>query len=162
MSMEWISSEGGPLILISRSSLAYWKGVNSDDYDRACAIDDYAGVISVSDSQGLVFGDEPCETAIYYSESIGVLIVRWQWAEGESSVQNIIDTLTEEDFKNSEEEIEYKSNDGSLLLFDSVLPGDEAEGLDVNLSESNYLVTTICHAPNDETSLILHRLTLKN
>lgn len=160
--MEWISSEGGPLILISRKYLADWTGIEGDDYDRACAIDDYAGVIRVSSSQGLVFGDEPCQTAIYYAENIGVLIVRWQWAESESSVQRFVKSLTAEEFKTPEEEIEYRVNNGSLLLFDSVLSGNEAEGLSVNLSESTYLVTTICYTPNDKTSLILHRLTLKN
>ncbi len=160
--MKWLSSEGGPLILIGKKSLSYWQGVDNDDYDRACSVEDYAGIITVASSQALVLGDEPCQTTIYESEDLGVLVVRWQWAESESSVQSIVEQLTNEDFKDPEEEIEYKVDDNSLLLFDSVLSGNEAKGLCVTLSGSSYLVSTICHTPNDETSLILHKFMLKD
>ena len=130
--------------------MPYWQGVDNDDYDRACSVEDYAGIITVASSQALVLGDEPCQTTIYESEDLGVLVVRWQWAESEPSVQSIVEQLTNEDFKDPEEEIEYKVDDNSLLLFDSVLSGNEAKGLCVTLSGSSYLVSTICHTPNDE------------
>jgi hypothetical protein len=159
--MEWITSEGGPLIIIGRKSLADWQGIESNEYDRACAVDDYAGVINVSTSQALVLGDEPCQTAIYHSKSLGVLIVRWQWAKSESSVQNIVECLTAEDFKKAEEETDYRVDDSSLLLFDSVSAGDGVTGMSLSLPEATYRVATICYAPDDDTSLILHRFIVK-
>lgn len=63
---------GGPLIVIPVSALASWRGcIESgvivgdasapDDYDRACAVDELAGVIAVGDNgaQALVLADEP-------------------------------------------------------------------------------------------------------
>ncbi len=160
--MRWISSEGGPLILIGKNSLLNWKGAEGGDYERACSVDDYAGIITVAGSHALILGDEPCQTAVYEAESLGLLIVRWQWAESEASVQSVVERLSIEDFKDPEEEIDYKVDDNSLLLFDSVLSGKDAEGLSVTLAGSNYLVSTICYTPNDETSLILHKFTLKD
>lgn len=93
-------------------------------------------------------GDEPCQTAVYEAESLGVLIARWQWAESEVSVQSVFEQLTIKDFKDPEEEIEYKVDDNSLLLFDSVLSGKDAEGLSVTLAGSIYLVSTICYTPH--------------
>ncbi|MGW1208054.1 Imm21 family immunity protein [Streptomyces sp. NPDC002499] len=68
----WVESMGGPLIVIPVSALAAWRGCTetgvmagdasaADDYDRACAVDDLAGVITVGENgaQALVLADEP-------------------------------------------------------------------------------------------------------
>ncbi len=159
--MEWISSEGGPLILISKKYLSDWHGIVSSDYSMACDIDNYAGTIKTSNTQALVLGDDPCQSAIYISKGLGAVIVRWQWAESENSVQKYIDYLTAEDFQDPVEEIEYRVDDSALLLFDSVMPGSSVEGLTLNLPIATYVITTICYVPDDETSLILHRFTPK-
>ncbi|MFJ4368884.1 Imm21 family immunity protein [Streptomyces chartreusis] len=57
----WVESMGGPLIVIPVSALAAWRGCTesgvmagdataADDYDRACAVDDLAGVITVGEN----------------------------------------------------------------------------------------------------------------
>lgn len=68
--MKWIASEGGPLILMEERLLPLWTGCFSaddsefkSDYERACAVDGYAGVTSVSNGSALVLGDEPCQAA---------------------------------------------------------------------------------------------------
>jgi hypothetical protein len=63
---------GGPLIAIPASALAAWHGCaedgivlsdadTPDDYDRACDVEDLAGVIEVGadGAQALVLADEP-------------------------------------------------------------------------------------------------------
>ncbi|MEV4558898.1 Imm21 family immunity protein [Kitasatospora sp. NPDC049285] len=54
--MVWAESGGGPLVVVPASSLHHWGGCTPngstlgggppDDYDRACAIEDYAGVVT--------------------------------------------------------------------------------------------------------------------
>ena len=51
--MSWVSSEGGPLILIGKSDLSNWEGIDGFDYDRACPVEDYVGVIEVGNSQDI-------------------------------------------------------------------------------------------------------------
>ena len=160
--MRWISSEGGPLALVAREYLPAWRGAEGDDYERACAVDGYAGVIDVRGSQALILGDEPCQTSIYQSAALGLLIVRWQWAEDEESVQQAIEKLVAADFKNPEEEIEYRVDDESLALFDAVTPGDESAGLALELPVARYVVPTVCYVPDEQTSLIVHRFVAKS
>ncbi|TWD21655.1 immunity protein 21 of polymorphic toxin system [Streptomyces sp. T12] len=75
MTHTWVESMGGPLIVVPVSALAAWHGCTHtgaiagnatavDDYDRACEVDDLAGVIAVGDkgAQALVLADEPATT----------------------------------------------------------------------------------------------------
>ncbi|MEU1079877.1 Imm21 family immunity protein [Streptomyces sp. NPDC005908] len=75
MTHTWVESMGGPLIVVPVSALAAWHGCTQtgviagnatavDDYDRACEVDDLAGVIAVGDkgAQALVLADEPATT----------------------------------------------------------------------------------------------------
>ena len=94
--LQWASSEGGPLILLSATSLREWEGIDipadgrrveaefrwhgdknapASDYDRACDIADYIGLISVGLGQGLVLGDEPNSTCwLPHGPSAGTLV----------------------------------------------------------------------------------------
>ncbi|MFJ4095200.1 Imm21 family immunity protein [Kitasatospora sp. NPDC089913] len=67
---------GGPLVVVPVSALRYWSGSTEDgrivgdgsrpdDYDRACEVDDLAGVIGLrghDSACALVLGDEPAGT----------------------------------------------------------------------------------------------------
>jgi len=65
----WVSSSGGPLLLLPVTHLAEWQGTEAaivpylrgeddrpSDYERACAVDDYTGVIPVGSSEALAHG----------------------------------------------------------------------------------------------------------
>ena len=68
MENRWVTSLGGPLILIPQSACHLWNGAPPDypdeegDYGRACAVDDYIGLIDVGHTQALVLGDYPART----------------------------------------------------------------------------------------------------
>ena len=69
MENRWVTSLGGPLILIPQSACHLWNGAPPDypddeegDYGRACAVDDYIGLIDVGHAQALVLGDYPAQT----------------------------------------------------------------------------------------------------
>ncbi|MEU1151370.1 Imm21 family immunity protein, partial [Streptomyces sp. NPDC005863] len=60
-SLVWVESMGGPLIVVPVSALPSWGGctgsglmagdaTDPDDYDRACAVDDLAGVILIDEN----------------------------------------------------------------------------------------------------------------
>nr|WP_319658886.1 Imm21 family immunity protein [Streptomyces sp. MI02-7b] len=69
---DWAASMGGPLIVVPVSAPPAWGGCTEagmvvgdrdvpDDYDRACAVDDLAGVIPVGrdGALALVLGTSP-------------------------------------------------------------------------------------------------------
>ncbi|MGW3668193.1 Imm21 family immunity protein [Streptomyces sp. NPDC005141] len=68
----WVESMGGPLIAVPVSALSRWGGCTGsgtiagsgdlvDDYDRACEVDDLAGVTAVgaNGAHALLLADEP-------------------------------------------------------------------------------------------------------
>jgi hypothetical protein len=64
----WVTSAGGPLILIPQSVCHHWVGAprtypdDEGDYGRACEVDGYVGLIDVGGAQALVLGDMPART----------------------------------------------------------------------------------------------------
>ena len=85
----WVSSNGGPLLCLPVAHLAKWQGTEAaaaqdpsdadaptSDYERACAVADYTGVIPVGSGEGLVLGDEPNDTT-WVALARGGILVRW-------------------------------------------------------------------------------------
>ena len=155
--MKWLSSEGGPLVMVGQSELINWQGVDGSDYDRACSVEDYLGLIPVGNSQALVLGDEPCQTALFTINSKDIALVRWVYGEDELTVEKHIRQVPEELFNNPLEQIEYRVEGDEFILFDSVLNGEAAQGLKIDLPSDKYVVTTVQYEPDEDTSLILHR-----
>ncbi|WP_433417589.1 Imm21 family immunity protein [Microtetraspora malaysiensis] len=66
----WVETAGGPLIVVPKSELDHWAGVDHNDgpvetwgdYGRACAAEGYIGLVTVGAQQALVLGDEPAMT----------------------------------------------------------------------------------------------------
>ncbi|MFJ6011763.1 Imm21 family immunity protein [Streptomyces sp. NPDC092952] len=94
---------GGPLVVVPVSALASWGGCMEsglmagdatapDDYDRACAVDDLAGVIPVdgNGAQALVLADEPA-TSCYLPRHRTFL--RWLAAESEAGLGAAADAV---------------------------------------------------------------------
>ncbi|MFI8350373.1 Imm21 family immunity protein [Streptomyces sp. NPDC085596] len=87
----WVRSTGGPLIVVPQSSVNAWGGCTEDgsvlgdaegrdDYDRACEVENLAGVITVGTGgdTALVLADEPAKTCFLPEE---LLFVRWLAAD---------------------------------------------------------------------------------
>ncbi|WEH43434.1 Imm21 family immunity protein [Streptomyces sp. AM 2-1-1] len=94
--LVWVRSMGGPLIVVPESSVGAWGGCTEDgsvlgdadgrdDYDRACEVEDLAGVIAVGTgtATALVLADEPAKTC-FLPETL--LFVRWLAADSEAEV----------------------------------------------------------------------------
>lgn len=122
--IKWISSEGGPLILLERNIASYWKGHDgsgtgerlSTDYERACEIEDYLGFLPVGPGEALVLNDEPMQTAwMRLGDTLGI-VIRWEWAEDEETLVSAVQTIPEDLWEESG--LSLNVRDGRLLLFD--------------------------------------------
>ncbi|UNO43267.1 Imm21 family immunity protein [Streptomyces sp. MST-110588] len=94
--LVWVRSRGGPLIAVPESSVNAWGGCTEDgsvlgdadgrdDYDRACEVEDWAGVIAVGAGAvtALVLADEPARTCFLPEK---LLFVRWLAADSEAEL----------------------------------------------------------------------------
>ncbi|MFJ5719432.1 immunity 21 family protein [Streptomyces sp. NPDC093149] len=131
---DWVESMGGPLIVIPVSALNAWRGcteggmitgdgIDPDDYDRACAVDDLAGAIAVGQdgAQALVLGDKPATTC-YMSEHHTFL--RWLAADSETGLKAAAEAVLADPATQWEECGTWITN-GPAALMDSAEAGAE-------------------------------------
>jgi hypothetical protein len=172
---NWVESNGGPLLLLSSDLLSSWSGarpriisesdvdweydIHSDcDYNRACKIDDYLGLLQVGSGKGLVLGDEPLSTTWWPSSN---LIVRWRYAESDEEVLKSLSNVASALWQPTG--ITFSVGKSPLCLFDSAYPGNRVQAQDpepllVKLSPGEYSLFTAEYGPNADTALLLHRL----
>ncbi|MFJ3670334.1 Imm21 family immunity protein [Streptomyces sp. NPDC090106] len=128
----WVSSMGGPLIVVPESCISAWGGCTEDgsvlgeadgqdDYDRACAVDDWAGVIAVGaeGATALVLADEPAKTCFLPEEQ---LFVRWLAADSEEELLAGAEAVTA-DPDTPWEDCGLWASDGPAVLMDSAEAG---------------------------------------
>ncbi|MEW2272131.1 hypothetical protein GTY41_22420 [Streptomyces sp. SID685] len=150
--LEWVESGGGPLIAVPEVVLPFWAGADSEeldtDYDRACEVSGYAGLLPVGDSAALVLGDEPAATS-YLPEHTA--FVRWSAADSERDLLAGVPAALETAVW--EQELRWQVP-GPVVLFDSAWPGGEAdrqEHLRVPLTAGSYAVRAAYAQPGAET-----------
>ena len=161
--MKWIYSEGGPLLLVERRLLSEWNGSDTSqpedrptDYDRACAIVEYMGVIEVANGSAFVLGDEPLQTAIWKDSRDEFTLVRWSYAESEAAFVEVFGQFPNEP-QWDPEIVEFNIEDGELVIFDSAFSGREVlESLEIEVNPGLYRARLMLWEPNDKTSLVVH------
>ncbi|MEU3986260.1 immunity 21 family protein [Streptomyces sp. NPDC026672] len=157
--VEWVESGGGPLVVVPETVLPFWAGADGEDmatdYDRACEVDGYVGLLPVGDSAALVLGDEPASTA--YLPDHGTF-VRWSAANSEAELLAEVPAA----LVSAVWEREVRWNvPGPVVLFDSAWPGEEADRgghVRVPLAPGPYAVRAAYARPGPETWLGLVQL----
>ncbi|WP_037672511.1 immunity 21 family protein [Streptomyces griseus] len=151
---EWVESGGGPLIAVPEAVLPFWTGADGEetasDYDRACEVDGFIGLLPVGDSAALVFGDEPASTT--YLPDHGTF-VRWSAADSEEELLAEVQTALETALW--EPEVRW-TVPGPVLLFDAAWPGNDSAGTDhvrIALTPGHYAVRAANVQPGPETWL---------
>ncbi|MEW2429213.1 Imm21 family immunity protein [Micromonospora sp. NPDC047644] len=158
--LPWVDSGGGPLIVVPTTALGEWKGASDgdgswDDYDRACRIDGYVGVLEVGADQALVLADEPASTTYLPDRRI---FVRWLYADSEAEVVRLVPRALEiADWQDAG----TWTTSGPAELFDSGYTGDglkHTTHLAVDLARGTYLIRTAVVQPDRSTALVLVHL----
>ena len=162
--MNWINSNGGPLIFSSRKYARDWKGttgsslnINKTDYERACATFDYIEIIPSGEHELVVLGDEPMQSTLFSNEKFN-FIARWEYCKSHEmaidALKNLpkyLDSVAEDKF--------IKLPEDELIIFDSALSFDEIEGDDYpSMARGVYKITTEIYKLEKEFSFVVHRL----
>src|SRR5262245_25391113 len=105
MRPHWISTEGGPHLVLPEKHAAAWEGwrAPSDgrvveatfrcnpegpatDYDRACSVAGWLGVIPVGAGQALVLSGDDTQAAYYRTADGQHYLLRWLYAPSETEL----------------------------------------------------------------------------
>ncbi|WP_063819226.1 Imm21 family immunity protein [Herbidospora cretacea] len=118
----WVSTLGGPLIVIPESACRHWNGGqlmkhpdDEGDYRRACDVNGYIGLIDVGPAKALVLGDGPADTTFLAGLN---LFVRWIAADSPAQILHVATEMAGS--ARWEEELTWDIQ-GPVILFDSVL-----------------------------------------
>lgn len=186
--LQWLESNGGPLLLVPGEHLASWGGIDpprdgrsiearfrallgepASDYDRACDVEGYLGLLDIGAGQGLVLAGDPCGAAWLSSSKpaggdgrglTGHMLVRWEYGESEASVIATLEHVPESIWR--DDNLVLTVGREPLYLLDAAYNLGDLQGddhLTIHLPEGMYSVVTAEYEPDAHTSLILHRLT---
>ncbi|MER5410585.1 Imm21 family immunity protein [Streptomyces sp. NPDC002769] len=129
--LAWVQSMGGPLIVITVSALDHWGGCTEDgvivggtdvpdDYDRACDVEGWAGIIAVgTEGSGLVLADEPATTCYLPEQNV---FLRWLAADSDAELLEAAKAVME-DPATDWEDCGVWETDGAAVLLDSAVAG---------------------------------------
>ena len=141
-SKTWVTGDGGPIILMEKVLLPYWEGSNAPsngrvvkaesrwgldvatDYDLACDIDDWSGVINVVNGSAFVLGTSGDNMATWVPDfAPNGALVEWGYADREDELieaaRNFVDRA---EFSSC---VEFVVRSSPLVLFMAVESGDD-------------------------------------
>lgn len=163
MAAKWICSGGGPLLCASPMVMRKWRGTQGSsvgqlesDYDRACGQADYASAISCGQSQVLVLGDEPLQSAFIVYPT-GLVVIRWVSCISLESAEHAISLLPAK-LPEIEEAIHFLLEEDRVEMFDAAWDGkDVVESLSVSLSVGQFAITTELYKADGLFEFLVHR-----
>lgn len=186
--LRWVASRGGPLLLMPGELLPSWGGIKpppdgrsitatfrwgspddpASDYDRACDVDGYLGLIDVGDGQGLILGGEPDVTAWHAfaasgdgNGTDGGIVIRCEYTDSDSDADIIADVVQIPVSAWIDDELVLHVGREPLYLLDAA---DDLSSLESNnyltmhLPAGSYSLASTQFEQTGHTRLLLHRL----
>jgi hypothetical protein len=144
MPLTWVTSAGGPLILVPESACSHWGGApptypdDEGDYGRACEVDNYTGVIEVDAAHALVLGDMPARTT--FLPDLNIFVREVAGDEDDADLPAIVSRLVPKMIWESGPVWTIRE---PVILFDSVYDSSEIsreEHLRIDLPLGDYAV----------------------
>jgi hypothetical protein len=97
--LGYVSTEGGPLLVADRVSVAAWRGASlgSTDYNRACELLDVGpgaagGPLALGENEGIVW-DMPTGTADIWRRRSDVVLISRPWVDANENSASLLATL---------------------------------------------------------------------
>ena len=158
----WTESTGGPLLVASPNLLLKWQGVGEwlpdCDYDAACAVDGYLGVLARHGGQVLVLADEPMPTT-FMPLGGQLVLARWMYCPSKTMAEDLLTALPSR-LPQLQSPLKIAHQVSAVALIDSASKGIEAlsSAGQAALPAGEYVVTTEDYA-GAEFRFVVHRFT---
>lgn len=171
---EWVSGDGGPLLLLEKALLPKWEGSDepsngrvvqaehrwgldvATDYDKACDVSDWAGVIDVEGGSGFVFSTSN-HSATWLPEIDGEngALIEWGFADSEAQlIEEARFSVASGDFVSR---LKFEVNSTPSIVFVAAERGDESiyKRIEFDIEPGKYEVET-CVRESDKTLVVCH------
>jgi hypothetical protein len=174
--MKWVSSEGGPLIIISASDIQKYGGSitrkvepgkmypynknfmdpSVSHYGEVCQCEEEIAAWDIDDMTIVILGDEPLSTVWIPCEDGGIIMrcVHLNKNPDPRALLNSVDDMKW--IHNFFLEVEHEK----WYLYDSLMMGTELEHesfQEIILSKGKYTVSSCRYRPDNESLFILHQ-----
>ncbi|MEU0085627.1 Imm21 family immunity protein [Streptomyces sp. NPDC006274] len=160
MDLTWVESEGGPMIVVEESLRHLWGGYTNSDYENACEVEGYAGLVTFGEPSvlrtGLAINDIPAPTA--FMEEFGSIV---QWIASSSDARFVEVVREGIEFVDTWVDGPVMQVNGPVAVFDAALPGTEAradELLLVEIEPAVYRLRTADIESDTGTCARVHKL----
>lgn len=172
LSLFTIESNGGPLICLEAKLASLWQGNDAlsvgdsaagvtTDYDRACAIKGYSGIVGLKGAVALILWGMPLPTNIWRDKSGVTYLARWIYRELDNDVAATLSKATDLPFDDPRESLDFAIASSPMIVFDSACRSDEigtiTDSLTFELAPGRYRILTKEMNPDKNTSFILHK-----
>ncbi len=174
--LEFIDSNGGPLIMLERDLLPHWGGIDNiggvtnphrnrrpfecpSDYDRACEIRTWIAPLQVSNSAGVIFSGNRLGLALVRQDDATFFAVR-PYYEIEDLQDHI--KFVKENPNCFTKDFEILISCGQVIVFDFASPGWEIIGghLEIDALPGTYEVSTYWQRTPD-AEVVFHKFNLR-
>ncbi len=155
--IQWVNSDGGPLILIPKIKKNIWQGdLDPNHYNAACMEKDYLSILNIKNTSVIILGDEPLPT-FSITENNALFIMRNYWINDEDYLEKDITNIINKYEKLLILETSYiQSYEKEWVMFDSAYNFTNAqEKVSIILPDSNCKIYT-CKYEESNASFLLH------
>ena len=154
--MSAVSSWGGGEFISLNVGLT---DTDRTDYERACEVHDYLGLIPIQRSTGFVLGDEPLPTTVVEQRSRSVAIVRLVYCDLNYDLENTVRNVST-GILHRLQQIRLSVSESSWVIFDSAYPGSIGMNhcMRFDMPVGDIIIDTCTYDPDERVSLIIHNV----
>lgn len=135
-----------------------WRGTYGapSNYELACGVEGYEGVIEKAGCQILVLGDEPLQTAVSLLNGRPCL-VRWLYAPSPEAAESAVAAMVPMHLRGPLESVALRIESSPLVLMDAGAPGEQpGDTLEQELQPGAYRVHVYELAPARDMKFLVH------
>ncbi|REG22585.1 immunity protein 21 of polymorphic toxin system [Archangium gephyra] len=146
------------MVLLPKDLQPRWQGTCGvpSDYEVACGVEGYVGVIEMAGGQVLVLGDEPLQTAVF-SLSGRPCLVRWVYAPSPGVAESFITAMVPIHLRGPLESVAIHVDSSPLVLMDAGAHGEHpGDTLELELEPGSYRVHVYEFAPARDMKFLVH------